>query len=274
MNALDAITVVLDRPQNPLNVGAVVRALKNMGIGGLRLVAPGPLDRETILRVAHHAEEMVDSIETYADLDAALADAIYVVGTAAVKHPEYARAHDLRPLAAELIARTADGRVALLFGTEDDGLDRRALDRCYLVATLPSAPDYPALNLAQSVLLFAYELRLAVIGDRLPQPHAPKPARQEDLERLFLLSEEALNAIGFFKHNPGAAMRTLRQVVYRAGPTNEEVALLMAIARQIRRRAVTQSEETTHLLSTAANAERLEAALAEIETEIARRTRG
>ncbi len=115
--------------------------------------------------------------------------------------------------------RTADGRVALLFGTEDDGLDRRALDRCHLVATLPSAQDYPALNLAQSVLLFAYELRLAVIGDRLPQPHAPKPARQEDLERLFLLSEEALNAIGFFKHNPGAAMRTLRQVVYRAGPT-------------------------------------------------------
>lgn len=216
-------------------MGAVVRAMKNMGFKHLRMAAPAPYEREALLRVAHHAEEMIDRIEVFPDLDSALADAVFVVGTAAVKHPEHRRTYDVRELANELLARGATGRVALLFGTEADGLDLAALDRCHLLVTLPTDPDYPALNLAQSVLLMLYELRMAAMADRPPRAPAYHPATHAELERLFSVSEEVLAEIGFFKHNPGAAMRSLRQMAYRAALTPEDVALLLAVARQAQR---------------------------------------
>jgi tRNA C32,U32 (ribose-2'-O)-methylase TrmJ len=132
--------------------------------------------------------------------------------------------------------------VALLFGTEDDGLDTAALDRCHCVATLPTNPHYPALNLAQSVLLFLYELaRCAGTTSDPPSPDgsalaaaedAPVPATHALLEQLFTVGEEALEAIDFFKYNPQAVMRTLRQLAYRAEVQPQEAALLLAIARQ------------------------------------------
>lgn len=236
MTGLDSFLVVLDRPQNPLNMGAVVRAVKNMGFGRLRMVNPAPYARDELLRVAHHAEDVVDRIEIVHSLEEGLADAVYVVGTAAVKHPEHRRTYDVRGLAADLLQRSGGGTVALLFGAEADGLDLAALDRCHVLLTLPTDPAYPALNLAQSVLLVLYELRMAALQAHPPQAPALHPAEQAHLERLFTVTEEALGEIGFFTHNPGAVMRSLRQMAYRAGLTSEEVALLLAMARQVQRK--------------------------------------
>ena len=234
MEQLDRFVVVLDRPQDPINVGAVVRAVKNMGIRRLRLVRPAPFEREELLRIAHHSEDLLDRMEIFDDLDAALADTVFVVGTAAVQHSGHAQTHDVRGLAATLLARPVDGLLALLFGTEDDGLDLFALDRCHVVATLPTDAAYSALNLAQSVLLFLYEVRLAALSVTSSEQSSAQPQpTQAELERLFLLGEEALNAIGFFKHSPAAAMRTLRQMAYRAALSPNDVAMLLAIARQM-----------------------------------------
>lgn len=235
MNPLDRIRIVLHRPENPTNIGAVVRAMQNMGVAQLRLVQPPPFVRDDLLRLAHRCEEVVDRIETYATLEAALADAAFVVGTAAIAHGDFPISGDVRTLAAELIERASTEPVALLFGTEADGLDRYALDRCHLIATLPANPAYPALNLAQSVLLFLYELRMAA-DDAEPSSAAMRPlAVHEDLERVFQTSEEALECLGFFKYNPTAVMHTLRRIVYRAALSPAEAALLLAIARQATR---------------------------------------
>jgi TrmH family RNA methyltransferase len=235
MPLLDRITIVLDRPQDPVNIGAVVRAMRNMGAVDLRLVQPAPFERDELLRLAHRCEGLVDHIATFATLDAALADTHYVVGTAAIAHSGRPPVTDIRGLAADLVPRAAGERVALLFGTEADGLDRAALDRCHLIATLPTDPDYPALNLAQSALLFLYELRMAALaGVSATGAVEQSPGTsQADLERLFDLSEAALAGIGFFRYNPAPVMRTLRQIVYRASLSPEETALLMAIARRI-----------------------------------------
>jgi tRNA/rRNA methyltransferase len=238
MSNLEQITIVLDRPQDPVNIGAVVRAMRNMGAADLRLVQPALFARDELLRIAHRCESLVDHIATFTTLDAALADTHYVVGTAAIAHSGRPPVGDIRGLALDLVQRTGQGRVALLFGTEADGLDRAALDRCHLIATLPTDPDYPALNLAQSVLLLLYELRMAALATpATPATPAaadqPAPTPQADLERLFMLSEEALSGIGFFRYNPAPVMRTLRQIVYRASLSPEETALLMAIARRI-----------------------------------------
>ncbi len=159
------LAIVLDRPQNPANIGAVVRAMKNMGFSDLRLVNPAPFERPDLLRYAHRCDDLVAALTIYATLDDALADATYVVGTAALVHPDRPYSTDVRGLAADLVEHAAVGRVALVFGTEADGLDRAALDRCHLIAALPVNPGYPALNLAQSVLIFLHELRLATVGE-------------------------------------------------------------------------------------------------------------
>ena len=235
IHALDHITIVLHRPQEATNVGSVIRAMKNMGIRDLRLVQPEELSHEKILRVAHRCEDMLDQMTVYPDLDSALADMIYVVGTAALAHHRRPQTQDVRTLAHDLLIRTNQGRVALLFGQEDDGLDNQALDRCHLIAMLPSNPDYPALNLAQSVLLFLYEVRMASLGESKLGPQIEEIlASHTTLERLFEMSEEALTAIDFFRYNPAIVMRTLRQITYRATLTSEEAALLMAIARKIK----------------------------------------
>lgn len=235
MQQLDRFIVVLDRPQDPINVGAVVRAVKNMGLSRLRLVRPAPFEREELLRIAHHSEDLLDRIERFDYLDDALADATYVVGTAAVRHSGHTQTRDVRTLAANLALRPPGETIALLFGTEDDGLDLYALDRCHLIATLPTDAAYPALNLAQSVLLFLYEVRLAVrAATTAAAPSTPRARPpHEQLERLFLLGEEALDAIGFFKRSPASAMRAMRQIVYRADLTPTETAMLMAVARQM-----------------------------------------
>ncbi len=234
-NPLAAIVVILHRPQDAINVGAVIRAMKNMGISDLRLVQPEPFERVDLLRVAHRCDDLVAAMRIYPDLDAALAEMVYVVGTAALAHRKRPQTQDVRTLASELVARSAQGKIALLFGEEADGLDHHALDRCHLIATLPSNPAYPALNLAQSVLLLLYEVRMATIGVAAAPPPAVPLAQQNELEQLFQASEAALNAIDFFKYNPALVMRTLRQIAYRAELTTEESALLAAIARKIAR---------------------------------------
>ncbi len=242
------IVVVLDQPQDAINIATVVRAIKNMGFTHLRLVQPRPYSGADLARVAHHAEDIIAGIRVYATLDEALADTVYVVGASAIAHGGRSLRYDVETLSRELLERGEAGKVALLFGTEDDGLDRAALDRCHCIVTLPTNSDYPALNLAQSVLLFLYEVarqrRLragegAAEAAAAPAPALapePAPARQPVtqalLEQLFVRSEEALIAMRFFRYNPPAVMRSLRRIAYRAELDSAEVALLLAIARQ------------------------------------------
>lgn len=233
---LEQLVVILQRPQDAVNVGAILRAMKNMGISQLRLVQPEPLQPDVILRVAHHCDDLLDRMTSHSTLDDALADLHYVVGTAALTHRGRQQTNNIRGLAVNVISQLQVGRVGLLFGQEDDGLDQAALDRCHLLVTLPTNPDYPALNLAQAVLLLLYEVRMAVLAGLTPHESPTPPlAQQADLERLFSLSETTLAQIGFFKGNQVAVMRKLRQIAYKARLTPEEVALLMAMVRQVER---------------------------------------
>lgn len=237
---MSGIVVVLYRPEDPANIGAVVRAMKNMGFDRLRLVQPVPYAASDLLRVAHHCEDLVERIAVYADLEEALADRHFVVGTAAIDHRGIRTTGDIRHLAAELARRSVTQRIALLFGPEADGLNRIALSRCHLVASLPSNPDYPALNLAQSVLLFLYEARMATVGVAPPDPLAiATVAEQAHLERLCAATESALREAGFFRYNPAVVMRSLRQIAYRAKLQVSEVDLLFAMMRKFERTART-----------------------------------
>lgn len=231
---LDQFIVVLHRPRDVRNIGAVVRAMKNLGFQRLRLVDPAPFDPADLLGIAHRAEDLVGAIERFDSLLPALADARLVVGTSERVRPDRPSRSDLRPLAAELVGRArVAGPIALLFGPEDNGLDLAALDRCGLVLTIPGDPAYPSLNLAQAALLVLHELRSAAAPPAAALRRRP-PATADELETLGAALEAAIEAVGFVKSGDGSAtLRRIRALLARAEPDSAEAALLTAFAREI-----------------------------------------
>ena len=235
---LARVRVVLDEPQDPVNIAAVVRAMKNMGLRDLRLVRPGEYDASRIHFVAHDSDDIVANIRHCDTLDEAITGCVRVAAYTARRRAAKRRIAEPREAAAELVTFAADGEVALLFGREDRGLDNDALDRAHVVVTIPTT-DYASLNLAQAALIAMYELRLAAPEHarvrRPPRKDAP-PATTEQFERLFADVERALVAIDFFKtRNEALVLRSFRSLVFRAAPDAREIELLRAMAIEVSR---------------------------------------
>lgn len=224
--------VVLHRPRDVRNIGAVVRAMKNMGVQQLRLVQPAPFDWDDIGGIAHRSEDIRASASIHDTLDEALADAVLVVGTSARTRSGAPSRDDVRMVAAECVAQAHLGPVVLLFGPEDNGLDAAALDRCHLTVRLPTDPAYRSLNLAQAALLLLYEVRMAASAP--PAPPAHVPATAAELETLFIALAALSDAAAFVKSGDGSVqMRTFRALLRRATPTTQEARLLTALLREL-----------------------------------------
>ena len=235
---LHAVSVVLFEPQDPINIGAVVRAMKNMGVSDLRLVRPCRYDHTRIEQVAHDTRDIVAGIRHFDDLESALADCVRVVAFSARRRAAKRERLTPRTAAADLLDMASTGRVAILFGREDHGLPNDALDRAHGVASIPTT-DHKSLNLAQACLLALYELHLAA-GDatirQAPPKHAAAPPTIADLERTFADCERALEAIAFFKtRNAELVMRTVRSLVARARPDLRELLLLRTASIEVLR---------------------------------------
>ena len=235
---LARVRVVLHEPQDPVNIAAVVRAMKNMGLRDLRLVRPGEYDASRIHFVAHDSDDIVANIRHSETLDEAIAGCVCVAAYTARRRAAKRRISEPRPAAEELVRCAADGDVALLFGREDRGLDNESLDRAHVVVTIPTT-DYASLNLAQAALIAMYELRLAAPeharARRPPRKDAP-PATSDQFERLFADVERALVAIDFFKtRNEALVLRSFRSLAFRAAPDAREIELLRAMSIEVSR---------------------------------------
>lgn len=234
---LDRVVVVLNEPQDVVNVAGVVRAMKNMGLRRLRLVRPADLDPWRIEGIAHRSEDVVQAAEVHERLADALADTVFVLGTSA--RPRTANRNYTRPrqAAAALVERAALGTVALVMGREDRGLSNEDLDLCHQVAVIPTDPDYTSLNLAQAFLVLAWEVLMASGGEAQELPEgrrATRPANREELEQMYAALADGLERIEFFKaRRPDAVLRTLRTVLGRAELDRRESRLLMAVGYEI-----------------------------------------
>lgn len=231
----ERVVIVLVEPQNPVNVGGVLRVMLNYGLRRLRVVNPAAaaLDPARLDDLAHRSQAIIAGLQVTRTLDEALTDATYVVGATARRREEPLTVHSPRELAPTMVAQARAGRVALVFGPETSGLTNADLDRCHARLTIPTATDYRSLNLAQAVLIVCYELWLAADEAAPPLPLA-RPADASMLASLFADWQEALTAIGFLK--PGQApvlMRRLRDLVQRAAPSVNEARLLHAISREM-----------------------------------------
>lgn len=231
---LARVDVVLVRPARPANVAAACRALKNMGLRRLTLVGSSaqavPADARGL---AYGAWDVLDGARTADTLAEAVAEATIVVGTTGRATAEALAPREL----AGRLGRTAEGvRVALVFGPEASGLTGLELALCHHLVHIPTDPEQPSLNLAQAVLLLAYELRLSALaagGEAARLPPGPV-ATAGEIETVVDDLRTALLAIGYLNPaNPEAILSELRHLLLRARVTPREITLLRGMARQI-----------------------------------------
>lgn len=233
---LASVVVLLYEPQDPVNIGATVRAMKNMGVSRLRLVRPVEYEAERLEGIAHGTMDLIEHIEHFDSFDEAVADCVRTVGFTARRRAAKLRVIDPKAAAAELLELAGDGNVALVFGREDSGLPNEILDRVHACVTIPTT-EHASLNLAQAVLIGLYELHLAAADATRtlapPRKDAP-PATNAQFEQFFGDAQQALTAIEFFKTRyPEHIMRTLRSLTFRAAPNARELSLIRAMAIEV-----------------------------------------
>jgi len=243
-----AVAVVLVRPREEGNVGAAARAMANMGLGRLILVEPAASLGPTARAFAVGARHVLDGCSRVASLREALAPFPRVIGTTSTRDRRQAvPLIGPRQLPERLAADPPGTPVALVFGPEVGGLTNEELACANLVVSIPCAPVQPTLNLAQAVLILAYELYQARLGD--PRPvvgtaglagtagaaglAAEAPATSADVDGLFDQAAAVLRRIGFDRDStfPGV-LRDLRAAAARARLSEREAAILRGICRR------------------------------------------
>jgi len=236
---LDNVVIVLDKPKDVVNVAGVVRVMMNMGLSKLRLVSPDDFDTYRIGGIAHRSKELTESAEKFETLQDALADVVLSIGTSARPRTDQRNYVRPREVAPKIVEGTCSGLVALVFGREDRGLTNEGLDLCQSVAVVPTAAEYPSLNLAQACLVLCYEIYLAGSQDT-PLPRGKRdqgPATQKDLEEMYSALDRGLHRIDFFKgdRHPESVMRLLRTILSRAEPDLREARLVRAMGFEMER---------------------------------------
>ncbi len=233
---LESVVVVLYEPLDPVNIGATVRAMKNMGVHRLRLIRPVAYDVQRLEGIAHGTMDVIQRIERFETFDEAVADCVYTAAFTARRRSAKIRLVEPREAARELLDVASDGLVAIIFGREDNGLPNDVLDRVHVTVTIPTT-NHASLNLAQAALIALYELhRLAADATRTigpPRKDAPPPTNAE-YEQYFSDAAKSLEMIEFFKTRyPEHIMRTLRSLTFRASPDARELSLLRAMAIEV-----------------------------------------
>lgn len=233
MSLLENIRIVLVRPIYGGNVGAVCRAMANMGLVDLALAgATADLDLQEARKMACGAGAILARRHDAPSLAEAISDCSMVLGATARLglYRQHARAP--RAWVARILAAAHHDKVALVFGPEDNGLSNAELELCTNLIQIPSANSYRSLNLSQAVIICAYEIFIAS-GVFEPAREKSVAASAATKERMFAMWEQALLAIGFMSADKAQHMMLgVRRIFSREGLTEDDVRILMGIARQ------------------------------------------
>ena len=223
-----SIRIVLVGTTHPGNIGAVARAMKNMGLSDLALVNPRTFPHDDATARASGATDILETAKVVTSLQDALTDCVYVAGASArsrtISWPSMAP----RDCAERMLLESKGGKVAAVFGPEKAGLDNDDLSLCHTLLTIPTNPEFSSLNLAMAVQVLTYELRVASTLDAGPgfESEAP-PATGAEMENFYTHLEQVFRDIQFLKpDNPRFLMRRMRRLFIRARPDQNEVNIL------------------------------------------------
>ena len=222
--------IVLVRPQLGENIGKAARAMANFGLTEMRLVTPRDgWPNPSATPASAGAEDILDNAKVYPGTAEAVADCAHVYATTVRKRGVTKEV--VTPEAAAREICTQEGRSAVLFGPERSGLETEDVALARKILTVPINPGFGSLNLAQAVILVAYEwskhqtLAVPTIEELLP------PAPQAELEGLIAHLEGMLEPKGYFlpEARAEATRRTLRTVLTRPGWNHLEVRTLRGV---------------------------------------------
>jgi TrmH family RNA methyltransferase len=223
-------SVVLVQPSNPGNVGAVCRLMKNFGSRELVLLDPRCELGDEARRRAKHAGDVLDSARRASSWDEAVAGFDLVVGTTAVRASERnVRRSFVTPRALAERLAGARGRAALVLGRDGEGLHADELERCGVVVTIPSSPEYPTLNISHAAAIILYELWLAS-AERDPWFELAHAEEKRAIERSVGALTDALAL------PPGRASKValvVRRVLDKSFLTRQEAYALAGFFREL-----------------------------------------
>jgi TrmH family RNA methyltransferase len=228
------VRVILVEPLEAGNVGAAARAMKNFGFTDLWIVG-GKTERTDNVSAwwAVGAIDVVDQATRVDSLEEALADCHLAVATTAIRGRQVfdqLTPADVARLAEEQLGE--EHRLAIVFGREKSGLTGREVMLCQRTASIPTWPEFPTMNLAQSVAIFCYEL-----GKGLrPRAKDTDPAPHQLLHNLTTHTRALLDQIGYFgDKNPERMCAELQAIAGRAGLSTREASLLLAMVRKMKK---------------------------------------
>jgi tRNA/rRNA methyltransferase len=227
------ISIVLYKPKYAGNVGSIARAAKNMGIGSIIVVGTTAFDREEMQqRSTHLAADVLDKIQYFDNIDTALGDFNYIVGTTARLGKARGPFIAPRAIAEKIVNISRKNKVALLFGPEDTGLSNDELRLCHAVVSIPTARELKSINLSHAVIIVCYEIFTASLASS--EEATPKLAISKELEGMYGQIKTLLAQIGFLNpENPDYWMMHLRRFFTRAGLLSREVKIIRGICRQL-----------------------------------------
>jgi tRNA/rRNA methyltransferase len=231
--------VVLVEPQLGENIGAAARAMANFGLSRLRLVKPlqgWPNERARVM--AAGADRVLDGAALYDTLNDAIGDCSFVLATTARNHDQAKAVVSAEAAAAEMAPRVAAGEsVAIIFGRERIGLENHEVALADRIVTLPINPAFASLNLAQAVVIVAYEWFKCAGGGELPfsMPEKSPPAPKQQLDAFFAELERELERVEFFRpeEKRGTMSVNLRNIFQRMSPTQQDIRTLHGIVNAL-----------------------------------------
>lgn len=229
--------VILVEPQLGENIGMVARAMANFGLVDLRLVNPRDgWPNEKADAAASGALYVIEAARVFDTLEEAISDLNYVVATTARQRGGFKRVLGPKEAVVNLGTRLQAGQgTGILFGREKAGLKNEEVSLADDIVTFPVNPAYASLNIAQAVLLMAYEYLQAKSGNAdaaIPfQGPTFEPATKLQLNGMFEQLENALDARGYFRTDEKRAVMVdnLRAVLSRPGFTEHEIRLLRGV---------------------------------------------
>ena len=231
--------VILVRPQLGENIGMAARAMLNCGLSTLRLVAPRDgWPNPKAQRAASGADIVLEQTEVFGSVGEAVADLERVVATTARNRELTQRILTPRRAAAEMHGWIGQGdQVGVLFGPERTGLENDDMVHADTALSIPVNPQFSSLNIAQAVLLVAYEWTMAAEdapAERMSD-HAARPANKEELANLFAHLERALDESGFLRNKAmrPAMVHNLRALLQRAAMTEQEARTFHGVIKYL-----------------------------------------
>jgi TrmH family RNA methyltransferase len=189
------IHFTLVEPQSPGNVGAAARALKTMGFENLILVNPCNIKDPEAQWLAHASQDILNKAKIFDNLSEAIAKKNFVVATTQRERSFHLPFYTPKELAEKIVSLSQEHSIVIVFGREKSGLTNEEIRECDAISTVPAFTKHPALNLAQTVMIYCYELFQSAYGDL--KKYKWRVATHGDLDLLYTRLRKSLEKINF-----------------------------------------------------------------------------